>query len=281
MASLLERMSIDTPATSVGPIRSKAKRSTSNPYQQRTPRPPKGDVDGNWQHDLFQSDGASATTGAKSLSARLNGPANAPKMNFGIAEKALREAAGLAGDRGELSIRGASSRGNVIEVTGLVRGTTAEDVEAIFKRCGPITQSSAKTAPGGDVTVRLTFKHDKDARTAVENFNGQVADGRPLSVRIVGGVNASLSGRLGVGVQDGSVDMLMDSGSNGGSKMRSDDILTDSDARARAHVLVAPPGADPKEYTQPARGGRGRGRARRGGGGGGRRGRGDGRMEVD
>ena len=53
-------------------------------------------------------------------------------MNFGFAEKALQEATGVRGDRGELSIRGASSRGNVVEVTGLVSGTTAEDVEVRF-----------------------------------------------------------------------------------------------------------------------------------------------------
>lgn len=50
--------------------------------------------------------------------------------------------------------------------------------------------------------------------------------------------------------------------------MRSDEILA-ADPRARAGVLLAPPGADPKEYTQqptPP--------ARREGGGGGRGGRG-------
>ena len=51
------------------------------------------------------------------------------------------------------------------------------------------------------------------------------------------------------------------------SKLRSDELLTKD---ARAHVLVAPPGADPKEYTQQRGGGRGRGRGgrRRGGRGG-------------
>jgi hypothetical protein len=49
-------------------------------------------------------------------------------MNFGGAVKALKEATGLGADK-ELSIRGASTRGNVVEVTGLVKGTTAEDVE--------------------------------------------------------------------------------------------------------------------------------------------------------
>lgn len=66
----------------------------------------------------------------KSLSDRLGAPQKdtPPKMNFGSAVKALKEATGSTVDK-ELSIRGASTRGNVVEVTGLVKGTTAEDVE--------------------------------------------------------------------------------------------------------------------------------------------------------
>lgn len=64
---------------------------------------------------------------SNSLSARLsNAPQSAPKMNFGIADKALRDA---VGDKSALSIKGASSRGNVVQVSGLVRGTSAADVE--------------------------------------------------------------------------------------------------------------------------------------------------------
>ena len=64
-------------------------------------------------------------------------------------------------------------------------------------------------------------------------------------------------------------------------KLRSDDILAKD---TRATVLVAPPGADPKEYTQKAQGGRGRGGrgGRRGGRGRGRRGGDNGsRMDID
>lgn len=255
MASLLERMNIDS-STSVGPVRSKTRRAGSAPYT----RPPKGDINSPWKHDMYQQSGETG----KSLSDRLEAPSKdtPPKMNFGGAVKALKEATGVGADK-ELSIRGASTRGNVVEVTGLVKGTTAEDVEvssgdigffsypksgvrrststgklgprpsvlssmpsinsllsrfiqAIFKRCGPITQSSVKQTPGnGDVTVRLTFKQEKDAREAVHVFDKQVADGRTLGVRVVGGVNASLSGRLSIGVVEGSVDALMET--DGGS----------------------------------------------------------------
>ncbi|KAI9441975.1 hypothetical protein F5148DRAFT_988922 [Russula earlei] len=269
MASLLERMNVD-PAPGVGPVRSKTRRAGSAPYT----RPPKGDINSQWKHDMYQQ-GAEP---GKSLSDRLDAPSRdaPPKMNFGSAVKALEEATGLGADK-ELSIRGASTRGNVVEVTGLVKGTTAEDVEAIFKRCGPITQSSVQPLLGnGDVTVRLTFKREKDAREAVRVFDKQVADGRTLGVRVVGGVNASLSGRLSIGMVEGSVDALMET--DNGSKMRSDDIISrDPEAAARAHILVAPPGTDPHEYLPSPLS---RARPRRGLGGG-RRERGGRKMEVD
>jgi hypothetical protein len=70
--------------------------------------------------------------------------------------------------------------------------------------------------------------------------------------------------------------------------LRSDDIISrDPEAAARAHILVAPPGADPKDYLPlPTSRGRGRGRGGRSRGlrgaiGGGRRERGDGKMDVD
>ncbi|SRR6266404_4258580 len=91
-------------------------------------------------------------------------------------------------------------------------------LQAIFKRCGPITQSTVKQTYGNtDVTVRLTFKQEKDAQEAVRIFDQQVADGRTLRVRVVGGVNASLSGRLSMGLVDGSVDVLMETDLDGGS----------------------------------------------------------------
>ncbi|KAI0759986.1 hypothetical protein BD413DRAFT_607391 [Trametes elegans] len=262
MASLLERISL--PPGTVGPVRSKSNRAaaSSAPYS-RNQRPPKANVNDTWKHDLYDTD-------PRSLSARLtSAPAGAPKVNLGIADRALREAVGEKAEKNGpgISIKGASSRGNVVQVSGLARGTTAADVEAIFKRCGAITSAVLHSATPEPI-VRLTYKNEKDAQAAVAKFHGQPADGRTLEVKVVGGVNATLSGRIGVAVVGGSVDVLLaDDAPSGGSKLRSDEILSKD---SRAHVLVAPPGADPKDYVQrPARGrGRGRGRARRGGGGG-------------
>ncbi|KAF7980850.1 hypothetical protein HWV62_29469 [Athelia sp. TMB] len=276
MASLLDRMNISKPDSGAGPIRSKSANSNrASPYNRESRAPSKGDVNSTWSHDLFD--------GNKSLSERLSsGSSGARKVDAGQAQKALRSAVGADNiSSGGFNIKGASSikDGNVVQISGLVKGTTPADVEAIFKRCGAITSSKLHSSPTSEnVVIRIVFKAAASATTAVQKFNGQQADGRTLSVTIVGGAAVSLGGRLGLGV-DGvsdSVDALMDGGGDaGGSKMRSDEILA-SDPRARAQVLLAPPGADPKDYVQqptgPRRGGgRGRGNRRGGGGRGGRK----------
>ena len=187
--------------------------------QNRADRP-RGDVNSTWSHDLFDD------TNALSLSERLTTtPAAAPprpNITPSIAQRALREATGTTD--GQLSIKGAStssSTGNLVEVTGLVRGTTPDDVCTIFKRCGAIT--NAKTVPSAPayrdcVTVRITFKTPASAAAAVQKFHNQPADGKTLSVKIVGSASpgVSLGGRLGgvdgLGIvrQEGSVDVLMD-----------------------------------------------------------------------
>lgn len=66
--------------------------------------------------------------GKSSLSARLSDTAGSrppPKINMGAAVRAMADARGSK----DINIKGASMRGNLIEVKGLVAGTTADDVE--------------------------------------------------------------------------------------------------------------------------------------------------------
>jgi hypothetical protein len=200
----------------------------------RESRTPKGDVNSTWSHDLFE--------GNRSLSERLSSSSSgAPKVNFGIAQKAVKDAVSNEDHgTGGLNIKGASGvrEGNVVQVSGLVKGTTAADVEvsllppswslrlttrpqAIFKRCGPILSSRVHSPPSSDsVTIRLIFKQAASGATAVQKFHGQQADGRTLNVSIIGGAGVSLGGRLGLGLGEGgtgSVDVLMESDDTGGS----------------------------------------------------------------
>ncbi|KIK61145.1 hypothetical protein GYMLUDRAFT_589912 [Collybiopsis luxurians FD-317 M1] len=282
MASLLERMNV--PSAGTGPVRT-AKSGHSSRSNTPYARAPRGDVDSAWSHDLFAQH--------NSLSARMNLPPSKPTLSPAIAggsnvvaKKAFRDILGEPNPRGQLSIKGAGASANIVEVSGLADGTTADDVSAIFKRCGEISSSKLISKRNEEVCIRVTFKNASSAQEAIKSFNGVPADGKTLSVRAVGATSAgtSLLGRfgkdgLGLVRQEGSVDVLMGSESGSTSKMRSDSLTSDP----RAKVLVAPPGADPKDYIQgPGRGrggGRGRGRGGRRGGGGGR-GRDRDRMDV-
>ncbi|KAF8622748.1 hypothetical protein AX15_006838 [Amanita polypyramis BW_CC] len=278
MASLLERLNV-APTSTSGPVRTKSNDSSrsATPYN-RSRLIPKGDPDSPWAHDLYESH--------NSLSARIsNKPTPRTKTNLNpLAQRALKDATAPPRSQQQLSIKGASSvsQGNVVEVSGLVSGTTADDVAAIFKRCGTIANAKTVANTADDVRIRVTFKEATSAAAAVQKFHNQQADGKILSVKVVGTTSAGmvLGGRFGVdglGLvrEEGNVDMLMESEENKGSKLRSDMLLK---ADPRAQVLVAPPGADPAEYSGTPRGGRrGGGRWR------GRRGRrvGEGQMDVD
>lgn len=60
-----------------------------------------------------------------SLAERLSDEQKPRRVNLGPVVRALENATGTKG----VSIKGASVRGNLIEVKGLVGGTTADDVE--------------------------------------------------------------------------------------------------------------------------------------------------------
>lgn len=229
-----------------------------------------------WKHDLYNGPGKTLGSRLSTGSPTIQDPP--PKYNASGAAQALKQAIGLASARStsNLSIKGASSGGaNVIQVENLASGTTAADVEMIFKQCGPILESYIHgPANGRFVAVRLKYKKSSDAQKAVDEFHDKPADGSNLKVTIVGTTSTSLGGRLGGTSVNDAVDILMgDDEERPASKMRSDELLHDP----RAHVLTAPPGTRPNEWQR----GRGSGRGRRGGrNNGGGRGRG-GRMDLD
>ncbi|GAA6006624.1 hypothetical protein JCM10207_004997 [Rhodosporidiobolus poonsookiae] len=75
--------------------------------------------------------------------------------------------------------------GFVVQVMGLVSGTSAEDVQTAFGQYGDIRFCFIVDAASSNLIARLTFTKHDDASTACEKLNGAVADGRPLSVKQV------------------------------------------------------------------------------------------------
>lgn len=110
-------------------------------------------------------------------------------------------------------------------MSGLVAGTTPEDVAAIFKRCGQVVDQKSVSGSRDEPRIRISFKTATAAAAAVQKFDAQPADGKILSVRVVGTSAAAttLGGRLGgadgLGLvrEEGSVDVLMDANEEGGS----------------------------------------------------------------
>lgn len=99
----------------------------SHKNQNRGARTPRGDINGAWSHDLFESN----RTLSERLSSNSSGGGGAPRATLGVAaQKALRDAVGVDVSGG-LNIKGASSvkDGNVVQVSGLVKGTSPADVE--------------------------------------------------------------------------------------------------------------------------------------------------------
>lgn len=150
--------------------------------QARGPRQAsKGDINGTWQHDLFD--------GNKSLSARLSSSGAPPKMNMSLAERALREANGETG----IAIKGASSRGNVVEISGLADGTTSADVEVRNCRLpSPCYSFLNKVGPAGYLQALWSYhepfrgqRKDRGRAPRVQERKGRAGSGlevqRPAS----------------------------------------------------------------------------------------------------
>jgi len=254
--SLLERMG----GPRRGGVRSGvARRSASAPYQNRRDAlgSSNADTDGMWKHDKHEE------SAGGSLAARLQGREARPRPDISIVQNHIRPTR-TAIPATTLAIKGASAPIEpIVEVKGLVAGTTPEDVKAIFQSCGAITKAKlASTSTPQSPHVLLYYTKQENALSAVSKFNGLPADGQKLQVAMY-----SLEQKVQSGGKN--EDLLIPQQQTSG-KMYSDEIAATD---PRAHVVVG-------DFTPspPSRGGRwGRGRRGRGGP---RRG-GTSRMDID
>jgi len=216
-------------------------------------RPTRLSSDEPWKHDMFakQHKIEGGELGARMAVAEKAGSTT---LNTSLSlQKALAAVNGSSSASSkDIIIRGAS--GVTVEVRELVKGTTAEDVEAIFNRCGKVLYSKLVKTPRTDSeTVHVKFENQDQAERAVSMFNKEKADGRFLEVEIINN-GLTLKGAGG----GNSIDALLEDGTSGGSKLRSDAIMaTDT----RAQVMTNPWG---KTSNRGGRRGRGRGARGRG-----------------
>ncbi|GAA6031987.1 hypothetical protein JCM8097_003375 [Rhodosporidiobolus ruineniae] len=75
--------------------------------------------------------------------------------------------------------------GFVVQVEGLVQGTSAEDVQTAFGSYGDIRYCFILDPSSANLIARLTFTKHDDAAEACSKLDGAIADGRPLRVKQV------------------------------------------------------------------------------------------------
>ncbi|EJT96722.1 hypothetical protein DACRYDRAFT_119934 [Dacryopinax primogenitus] len=162
-------------------------RSSTGPYEREQRLPySKGNSDEQWGHDLY-GDKKNRQFASSGQEERGRG-----KVDFSGVKDLL--------GGGGLSVRGASGeKGRVVRIENLMEGTSAADVEAIFKEAGPVSSSKlTRTKP--TVSVELVYRNPQDAEDAVRRYDGQMADGLTLRVSIVTDSNAGK--REGAGGRD-------------------------------------------------------------------------------
>lgn len=137
------------------------------------------------------------------MASRLQAKEVRPRPDISIVQSVLRNA---APDARGLSIKGAGQPAQpIVEVKGLVSGTTADDVKvwyregchiyihvlavlmslfkAIFQNCGPISKARlSSTSTEQSPHVLLYYENREHALNAVAKFNGLPADGQKLVV---------------------------------------------------------------------------------------------------
>ncbi|KAK4447024.1 hypothetical protein QBC34DRAFT_142055 [Podospora aff. communis PSN243] len=204
------------PASPAGPLSSRAgvkKRSASL----TGPRHSTGNINGEWAHDLHESQGPKQNAG--SLASRVSNPNLGPAGNPRQKRRAAQVAQALIrtelqqprapeaptapasyGNNGRstkqaptpqgLTIRGLAGP-YVVLAQNFAPGTTAADIESALTPIGGLIERCRiiKTTP--IVIAEITFESKEGAENVVATLDGQTADGRILKVFHKPGVTAA------------------------------------------------------------------------------------------
>lgn len=148
-------------------------------------KPPAGNVDAEWTHDLYGSNNGNANIprGPRAqrqnrndrLHSALNASASSPSLHtqFNIV--------GTQKPRSSISIKGVAAAGPfMVVVKNLVQGTTVADVESAMTPVGGVVLSCRLIAERPKVIAELAFETKEGADNVVDTFNNQnVSDNKP------------------------------------------------------------------------------------------------------
>ncbi|CAG8508530.1 12849_t:CDS:2 [Cetraspora pellucida] len=116
------------------------------PYERQ--RPPKGNIDEQWSHDLFED--ARFKEGRQNVRRTLNSNSNTK-----------------------------------LTVENLFYEVTEDDLEELFSECGPVKKVILHYDRAGRSTgnAEVTFDDPKDAEAALRKYNGQTLDGQQMRIK--------------------------------------------------------------------------------------------------
>lgn len=141
-------------------------------------KPPVGNVDAEWTHDLYANNGnggANIPRGPRAqrqnrndrLHSALNGSASSPALNsqFNIV--------GTHKPAGNISIRGVASGPFMVVAKNLAQGTTVADIESAMTPIGGVVLSCRLIAERPKVIAEIAFETKEGAENVVDTLNNQ------------------------------------------------------------------------------------------------------------
>ncbi|KUJ19942.1 uncharacterized protein LY89DRAFT_682770 [Mollisia scopiformis] len=149
-------------------------------------KPPAGNVDAEWTHDLYASNNGTPNVPRGPRAQRqnrndrlhfaLNGSASSPALNsqFNIV--------GNAKPTTGISIKGLALGPYMVVAKNLAPGTTAADIESAMIPIGGVVLSCRIIAERPKVIAELAFETKEGADNVVDTLNNQNADGNILHV---------------------------------------------------------------------------------------------------
>lgn len=117
-----------------------------------------------------------STSQTPSLQSRISGLAKRQEKNLAKAKLAKNN-----------KIKGSSKQSIQVTILNLAAGTSADDVKVALSTYGTITLAELNPASstGDSVAVNIYFENLDEAKAAAEAFDGLLADGKILSVKVI------------------------------------------------------------------------------------------------
>ncbi|TIA90837.1 hypothetical protein E3P99_01361 [Wallemia hederae] len=183
-------------------------RRSSGPYNAKERHSKSSDSD-KWSNDMYiksiggslgarmvdpalltkqsSSSSSSSIQPSPSLESRISGLANRKKSKSDKNKTARAAQNTRSSPPPVINIRGSSSQPTQITVSNLATGTSPDDVKVALSSHGDIVSASLNPVASSEdsLAVNIYFEKKEDALAAAQAFDGLVADGKMLSVKVV------------------------------------------------------------------------------------------------